>query len=53
MVNNALCNAKTKSHTHTHTQKSAAGVDQDCFYQLPGVIYFSVPTVCLDGFLGS
>ena len=42
MVNIALCNAK-----------SAAGIDQDCFYQLPCVTYFSVPIVRLDGFLGS
>ena len=42
MVSITLCNAK-----------SAAGIDQDCFYQLPCVMYFSVPSVCLDGFLGS
>ena len=35
MVNITLCNAE-----------SAAGIDQDCFYQLPCVIYFSVPIVC-------
>jgi len=40
MVNITLCNAK-----------SATGIDHDCFYQLPCVIYFSVPSVCLDGFL--
>ena len=44
MVNITLCNAK-----------SAVGIDQDCLYQLPCpcVIYSSVPSVCLDGFLGS
>ena len=42
MVYITLCNAK-----------SAAGIDQDCFYQLSCVIYFSVPSVCLGGFLGS
>ena len=42
MVNIALCNAT-----------SVVGIDQDYFYQLPCVTYFSVPSVCLDGFLGS
>ena len=37
MVSITLCNAKTS--------KSAAGIDQDCFYQLPYVICFSVPSV--------
>ena len=30
--------------------KSATGIDRDCFYQVPCVIYFSNPSVCLDGF---
>ena len=34
MVNITLCNAK-----------SAAGIGPDCFYQLPCVIYFYVPSV--------
>ena len=49
----ATCQVKYTCGRVVSITKSAAGIDQDCFYQLPCVIYFSVPSVCLDGFLGS